>query len=330
MLYLTERDALDLLTMDDALAAVDQALRGVADGTAAVAPRSRASMNGLNLNLLGGAVAGASADTDSGAVGAKIYVTGGGAAKFWGLLFDSRGALLALYEADRLGQLRTGAASGVSARLLARPDSRRLAVIGAGYQARTQAEAIIAATGVREVAVYGRTAARAEDFAVSLAEDTGVAVRVDRSVADAVADADIVVTMTSASEPLVRPDHLREGTHYVFAGSNNPRNAEAEPAALAAMDVLVTDDVAQAKGESGTLRRAVAEGAIGWDDVGTLGDALTGAAAGRTTARQMTAFVSHGLGTWDTALARILHTKAITAGRGTELPVDGAPVEGRR
>ena len=324
MLYLTEQDAVDLLTIDDALEAVDQALRGVAEGTAVVAPRSRASMNGLNLNLLGGSL------TAAGAVGAKIYVTGGGAAKFWGLLFDTNGALLALYEADRLGQLRTGAASGISARVLARPDAQRLAVIGTGYQARTQAEAIIAATGIAEVAVYGRTPEKANAFAASLASDTGCSVRVAGSVEKAVDDADIVVTMTSATDPLILPEHLREGTHYAFAGSNNPRNAEAAPAVLAAMDVLVTDDVAQARGESGTLRRAVADGAISWDDVGTLGESLTGTGATRTSAHQLTAFVSHGLGTWDTALARTLHNKAIEAGRGTTLPVDGAPTEGRR
>jgi ornithine cyclodeaminase/alanine dehydrogenase-like protein (mu-crystallin family) len=324
MLYLTEQDALDLLTIDDALEAVDQALRGVAEGTAVVAPRSRASMNGLNLNLLGGSV------TDAEAVGAKIYVTGGGAAKFWGLLFDTKGALLALYEADRLGQLRTGAASGISARLLARPDARRLAVIGTGYQARTQAEAIIAATGVTETVVYGRNGPKAEAFAASLAADTGAAVRVSASIGNAVDEADIVVTMTSSTDPLILPEHLREGTHYVFAGSNNPRNAEAAPAVLAAMDVLVTDDVAQARGESGTLIRAVADGAVSWDDVGTLGESLNGTGAVRATPHQLTAFVSHGLGTWDTALARTLHNKAIAAGRGTTLPVDGAPTEGRR
>lgn len=323
MIYLTEQDALELLTIHDALSAVDKALSSVSQGTAAVAPRSRASMNGLNLNLLGGSMA------DTGA-GAKIYVTGGGAAKFWILLFDHKGTLLALCEADRIGQLRTGAASGVSSRVLARPDSRRLAMIGTGYQARTQVEAIVAATGITEVAVYGRNTSRAETFAAALTADSGVKARVARSVEDAVDDADIVVTMTSATDPLVCPEHLRGGTHYIFAGSNNPGNAEAAPEVLAAMDVLVTDDIEQAKRESGTLLRAAAQGTISWAGVGTLGDSLLGTGRVRTDPHQMTAFVSHGLGTWDTALAQILYTKAQGAGRGVTLPINGAPTEGRR
>lgn len=323
MICLTEQDALELLTIHDALTAVDQALSSVAKGTAAVAPRSRASLNGLNLNLLGGSIAGSG-------TGAKIYVTGGGAAKFWILLFGENGTLLALCEADRIGQLRTGAASGVSSRVLARQDSRRLAMIGTGYQARTQVEAIVAATGITEVAVYGRNTPKAKTFAATLTADFGVKARVGASVEDTVDKADIVVTATSATDPLVHPKHLRAGTHYIFAGSNNPGNAEAAPPVLAAMDLLVTDDIEQAKRESGTLLRAATQGTINWADVGTLGDSLLGTGLVRTDPHQMTAFVSHGLGTWDTALAQILYTKAQGAGRGVTLPVDGAPTQGRR
>ncbi|CAN7480715.1 ornithine cyclodeaminase family protein [Pseudarthrobacter oxydans] len=323
MIYLTEQDVLELLTIDDALAAVDQALTSVSKGTAAVAARSRATLNGLNLNLLGGSIAGCG-------TGAKIYVTGGGNAKFWILLFDDGGTLLALCEADRIGQLRTGAASGVSARILARQDSQHLALLGTGYQARTQAEAIIAATGITEVAIYGRHQANAESFAAALRAGSGVTVWTVPTVEDAVDNADIVVTMTSATEPLVLAKHLRKGTHYVFAGSNNPGNAEAAPEVLAAMDVLVTDDVEQAKRESGTLLRATGKDAITWADVGTLGDSALGTGQIRTDPDQLTAFVSHGLGTWDTALAQILYTKAQGAGRGIVLPINGAPTEGRR
>jgi ornithine cyclodeaminase/alanine dehydrogenase-like protein (mu-crystallin family) len=96
------------------------------------------------------------------------------------------------------------------------------------------------------------------------------------------------------------------------------------------MDVLVTNDIEQSKGESGTLLRAVAQGALAWADVGTLGDSWLGTGQVRTDPHQVTAFVSHGLGTWDTALAWILYTKAQGAGRGVTLPIYGAPTEGRR
>lgn len=322
MIYLSEEDVSTLLTMEDALEAVREALAAVARGEGANAPRTRSSHDGLNLNLLGGAV--------RESVGAKIYVTGGGAAKFWGMLFGHGGELRALYEADRLGQLRTGAASGVSADLLARPESRELAMIGSGYQARTQALAIAASRPIERVRVSGRNPENARAFAAWFTGETGIAAEAAGSLEEALDGADIVASMTSATEPILRAEHVRAGTHYVFAGSNNPRNAEAEPAALAAIDLIVTDEPAQARAEGGTLLRAVAAGALDWDRVGTLGGVLAGTEPGRTGGAQTTAFVSHGVGSWDTALAERLFKKATAAGRGVQLPIDGAPVRGRR
>lgn len=324
VIYATEQDANRHLDMQDALAAVEQAFRATAAGQAAVAPRSRCSLGVLNLNLLGGSLA------EPEAVGAKVYVTGGGKAKFWGMLFDSQGTLKMLYEADRLGQLRTGAASGLSARLLARTQSSRLAMVGSGYQARTQVAGILATTGISEVMVYSRTAQHAAHFAAEISRVHGVSASTVASVDEAVTVADVVVTMTSASEPLVLAEHVRPGVHYVFAGSNNPRNAEAAPEALARMDLVTTDHVDQAKAESGTLRRAVEAGAISWDVPVSLDRVLSGEVAGRTSATQATAFVSHGLGLWDTALATILYERVVSSGEPAELALDGAPEEGRR
>ena len=136
--------------------------------------------------------------------------------------------------------------------------------------------------------------------------------------------------MTNAREPLVLGEHVRPGVHYVFAGSNNPRNAEAAPEALARMDLVTTDHVEQAKIESGTLRRAVEDGALSWDVPVSLDRVLSGEVSGRTSAEQATAFVSHGLGLWDTALAATLYERVVSSGEPTELALDGAPQEGRR
>ncbi|WPU11063.1 ornithine cyclodeaminase family protein [Pseudarthrobacter oxydans] len=324
MIFLSEHDVSELVDMDDALRAVETALAGQSRGTVHNAIRSRATLNGMNLNLLGGAVGPVNS------LAAKIYVTGGGAAKFWLLLFAADGDCDALMEADRIGQLRTGAASGISARYLARKDATVLGLIGSGYQAWTQAEAIVRSTGIKTIQVFSRNYSKAEDFAKRFAEKFPVEVLAKHTIDDALDGADIIATMTSSKESLVEQRHIKAGTHYVFAGSNNPHNREASGDVLAAADLLVTDDRGQAKIEGGTLRRAVAEDAITWDNVGLLGDIVSGEQSGRTSDAQITVFVSQGAGSWDTALARTVFEKAAAKNTGTLLPIAGGITEGRR
>lgn len=321
--FLTESDIDSLVDMRDALEAVTRALRDQGRGDSGNAPRSRAKLDKLVLNVLGGSVA------SEQAIGAKVYVTGNGAAKFWGLLFDDEGVLTTLYEADRLGQLRTGAASGISARELAPAGADTVAIIGTGYQAQTQAEATLLALGASRLHVYGRNVERAQAFCDELAARTGAeATRFD-SVDEAIADAQVVITMTSAREPIIQRSHMLPGKHYIFAGSNNPANAEAAPDALAEVDLLVTDDVVAAQREGGTLIRAAEAGTISWDNVRELGELLAlGEVRGDPEA--ITAFVSQGAGSWDTALAAVAATRATERGIGTPLPIDGAPARDRR
>lgn len=324
MIFLSEQDVTELITMDDALEAVEMALAGQGNGTVRNAIRSRATLAGMNLNILGGAVGPA----DS--LGAKIYVTGGGSAKFWMLLFDAHGNCDSIMEADRMGQLRTGAASGISARHLARKNSRVLGLIGSGYQAWTQAEAIVRSTDIETLQVFSRNHSNAEDFAKRFASTFSVDAQAKRTLDDAVKGADIVATMTSSKVALIEGRHVQPGTHYVFAGSNNPDNREASGEVLASADLLVTDDWDQAHIEGGTLRHAVAEGAITWDGVGLLGDVVAGKQLGRTDDAQVTVFVSQGVGSWDTALARTIFRKAVNKDVGMTLPISGGVTEGRR
>lgn len=324
MIFLTEDDVNDLVSMEDALEAVRTALAGHGRGTANNAIRSRASLGSLNLNILGGAV------EEMHSLGAKIYVTGSGSAKFWFMLFGPDGTCDALMEADRLGQLRTGAASGISAQFLARPDANTLALIGSGYQAWTQAEAIVSTSNISNIRVFSRNPDNAQKFARDFAEKFSVAVEPMTSVDNAIDGADIVATMTSSHNPIVEAAHVRPGTHYIFAGSNNPLNSEAAPAVFSGIDVVATDDREQARIEGGTLIRAVNAGTIGWDRVGLLGEIVAGKAAGRTSEDQTTAFVAHGAGSWDTALGRIAFEKATGQGKGVVLPISGSVVSGRR
>lgn len=323
VLYLTEADVNELVGMPDALSAVRAVTEAHGRGAAANQPRQRAAVGDVTLCLMGGAW------TDGGVLGTKTYVTGAGA-RFWIQLFDANGSLLALMEGDRLGQLRTGAATGVATDALARDDARTLAVLGAGYQAWTQVEAVLAVRPVERVRVWSRTGSRAAEFAARVAEAFGVPADASPDARAAVDGADVVVTVTASAEPVLRGEWLAPGAHVTLAGSNHPAKRESDAEVFRRAALVTTDDVAQARIESGDLLGAVADGAIEWDKVIPLGQVLAGQHPGRTGADDVTLFCSHGVGSWDVALAATAYQRASTLGRGVRLPFSGAPVRSRR
>jgi ornithine cyclodeaminase/alanine dehydrogenase-like protein (mu-crystallin family) len=231
--------------------------------------------------------------------------------------------MLAIIEANRLGQLRTGAASGLATRHLARADSTRLGVIGTGYQARTQIEAICAVRPISQVSVWGRDRGRLERFCA----DVGAAlkIRVDpvASAHDAVASADVVATMTSSSTPVFAADSLAPGTHINAAGSNRPTACELDVETIRRADLVAVEDLAQAQVEAGELLAAVAAGAFAWTSAVRLADIVSGQSAGRTRPDAITLFESLGVGLWDNAVASHVYDACLRAGRGTPLPFPG-------
>jgi ornithine cyclodeaminase/alanine dehydrogenase len=323
VLYLTEADVNELVGMPDALTAVRAVTEAHGLGRAANQPRQRATVGDVTLCLMGGAW------TDGEVLGTKTYVTGAGA-RFWVQLFDARGNLLALLEGDRLGQLRTGAATGVATEALARNDSRTLAVLGAGYQAWTQVEAVLAVRPVQRVRVWSRTGSRAAEFAARVKEAFGVTGEAMPDAQAAVDGADMVVTVTASAEPVLHGEWLTPGVHVTLAGSNHPAKRESDAEVFRRATLVTTDDVTQARIESGDLLGAVADQAIGWDAVVSLGEVLTGKRAGRTGDDDITLFCSHGVGSWDLALAATVYRRARAEGRGITLPFSGAPVASRR
>lgn len=341
MLFLDESDVTALVSMEDAIGAVRRALHAQADGQAQNAIRQRAHLGSLVLNVMGGSagpfVVAGGIGQDRGWLGAKVYVTGAGAAKFWLLLFDHAGVLRCLLEADRLGQLRTGAATGVSADLLARPDSRVLACLGAGYQAWTQVQAVAAVRELGHVLVWSRTPQRAQDFAKRLHGELGITARTVDRPADAITRADVVVTMTAATDPVLAGTDLRPGTHVVLAGSNHPGRREGDDEVFRRAARVYVDDVRQAQQESGDLRFAVEHGVVAWADVATLAETVASADEAGPDRwvrphgdEAITVFCSQGVGSWDVSLASEVYQRALDRGAGTALPVDGAPAAGRR
>jgi ornithine cyclodeaminase/alanine dehydrogenase len=316
--YLTEADVASLLDVRTTIDLLDAAARKQAAGEAQNAPRQRVASGNVRMNLLGAAL--------DGRVGHKTYPIGPNGATFWYTLYDATGAILALMEANTLGQIRTGAASGLATRLLARPDARIAAIVGTGWQARTQLAAMCAARPIERALAWGRTPENVSAFCAAMSATLGIPVEPAQTVAEAVRDADVVATMTSASEPLVRADMLKAGAHINAAGSNRATAAEIDAGVVRRAAVVVVEDVAQARVESGDLLRAERDaGAWEWSRAVRLADVVAGKHPGRDGADDLTLFESLGIGLWDIAAANYVYDRAGERNAGTmiELPFSG-------
>lgn len=316
VLVLNEREVGELYTMHDALETTELALRELGQGVAANQPRNRLRTESGTLQVMSGHVPGAQA------VGLKFYSASRAGAQFVVSLFDSAsGELLALLEANTLGQIRTGAATGVATRALAREDADSVSVIGSGWQARAQLEAVCAVRQIKTVKVFSRDPQRRAAFARDMEASLGLEVRPAESGHAAVAGTGIVLVITNARTPVLEGAWLEPGMHVNAAGSNRADAAELDAEAVRRADIIAADQVADAKIESGDLVAAVAAGAISWDRVSELGEILAGKAPGRTSPDQITLFESQGLAIEDVAAARRVYELARERGAGTEFPL---------
>jgi ornithine cyclodeaminase/alanine dehydrogenase-like protein (mu-crystallin family) len=315
-LLLTEHDVQSLFTLDLALEAVEAAFRALGEGAAVNHPRRRLPLKHGMLHYM------ASALPAHNAFGLKIYpATSQGVAFLIPLYNYDTGRLLALIEGDYLGRLRTGAASGIATKYMARPDSKTLAVIGSGGQARTQLQAVCAVRPIERALVYSRSAAKRAEFvreAQGLVSAEVVPVEQPRAAIDS---ADIVVTITTSSTPVFDGRWLKPGAHINAAGSNHLKRREIDGETVRRAAHVAVDMLEQAKMECGDLAPAVEEGLITWEAVKELGDIVTQKTPGRTSAEDITLFESHGLSVWDIAAAARVYELAVQRGVGQKLPL---------
>ena len=314
-LFLTEKDVNEVLTMDLALEAVEEGLRLQAEGKAANSPRSRLRLPNGVFNFMSAVAPGL------GVMGQKTYaVVQGSPVRFYVQLYSTEtGELLAVMEASDLGQVRTGAASGIATKYMARRDAATVGIIGAGYQARTQLEAVCRVRDIQSAKVFSRTPERREKFAARAGAKLGVAVSAVDSAEECVRDADIVITITNASRPVLNGQWLRPGTHINAAGVNNWMHRELDGEAVKRSKVIVTDDVEQAKIECGDLLYPVERGVIRWEDVRDLSEVVSGVSPGRTGDGDITLFESQGLALEDIATGIRVYQLAKEKGIGQEL-----------
>lgn len=317
MLYLTETEVKALLPMERAIEQVYAVFRDAGAGRTQVLPRRRARTEHAQLSVLGAAWSRAGKPL----LGMKAYSASRQGAHFFVLVWDGETGLpQALLEANHLGQIRTGAASAVATDVLARPDSSRLLVIGSGFQALTQVEAVTRVRTFEHVDVYSRSEERRSAFASRVGEQFGVdaeAVGPD-DLPERASRADVIVTVTNAADPVLFGTWLTPGVHVNAAGSNVATHRELDSAAVLKADVVAVDDLEGAQAEAGDLIEAQADGFL-FERAVELGQILAGRASGRGSDRDVTLFESQGIATEDLSAAAWVVEEAQRRGMGREI-----------
>jgi alanine dehydrogenase len=316
-LHISESEVQAILSMPMALEAVESISRKQSSGDVAVHPRRRFELPGGGFFHYM-----AAADFSAGFVAMKQYTYTNGKLQFLVPLYEMRtGSLVALIEADYMGQLRTGAASGVATKYLSRQNSRVAAIIGAGGQARAQLEAIAAVRKLEQARVYARDVARREKFATEMSERLGFYVKPAASSGDAVRGADILCTATTATNPVVSGADIAPAVHINAIGANHAHKRELDDEAVKSADVIVVDSIEQSRQEAGDLILAFGGDEICWTGVKKLCDVVAGKASGRTSDSEVTLFKSNGIASWDLAVAMKVYALAKENGMGRELPI---------
>jgi alanine dehydrogenase len=316
-LLLSEADVRALLTMPLAVEAVEESLRLQGNGKLSLHPRRRLKLpDHALLHYM------AAGDPVHGYIAMKLYTSVRGAVRFVVPLFRSTtGEMAALIEADALGQIRTGAATGVATKALANSNARTAGVIGTGYQARTQLEAVAHVRKLERVRAFGRYPDRREQFCREMTSRIGVEVTPAGSSEEAVRGAEIVITATTTQQTVLDGAWLSPGTHINAIGANYAQKRELDDAAVSRADVIAVDSLEQAKMEAGDLIQAFGDDSQRWDTVRELSEIVAGKIPGRTGAKQITLFKSVGIATWDLAVAVRVYEMAVAQGLGKSIPV---------
>lgn len=314
-IYLSEDDVRAVLTMPLALEATEAAFRAHALGRAIDVPRQRTRLPQSQLHILQGAL------PDANVLGYKAYTSSREGVRFHVHLFAAdSGRLRAVIAADYLGMMRTGAASGVATRWLARPEAATAGVFGAGWQAEGHLEAIAAVRPLRRIKVFARQRERLEAFCARMASRLGIEIVAAADAEETVRGSDIVGTITTAARPLFAAEWLAPGSHINAAGSNALVRQEIDEATVRRCDLVTVDSVDVALREAGDLFPLLEKGRLHAGQLLPLGQVITGQHTGRSDAAAITLFESQGMAILDLALADRVLALAEERGIGKSLP----------
>jgi ornithine cyclodeaminase/alanine dehydrogenase-like protein (mu-crystallin family) len=307
-LYLSEDDVRAVLAPEEAVDAVEACFERIARGAVEIAPRRRLRLDDGRLADM------AASDVELGYAGAKIYAGFGEGAAFVVALFSaSKPELVAVIEADHLGRMRTGAASGVAAKYLARGEALTLGVIGCGSQAETQVACIRSAVpSIERVVAYCRTEKNLKAFCKRVGAEAGESHRDP-------AEQDVVVTITTSRDPVLRGEWLRPGALVCACGANVLGARELDNVVLERASFVCCDSKQQAALESSDLVEPIETGTLDWLEVHELHEVVGGELPGRQADDDVIVFKSNGIAAWDVAAAVKTVELATKRGVGTEL-----------
>ncbi|MQF91671.1 MAG: ornithine cyclodeaminase family protein [SAR202 cluster bacterium] len=313
-LFLKDEDVAQCVTMDAMLEAIESMQRQYGDGQAHNMTRRKIIADSGMLSVMGGGL------FHQGLLGVKTYTVVKGAYSFQVSLYDANTGELLLYtQANRLGQLRTGATTGVAVKHLANPEDATVGIIGTGGQAPTQLEALSKVRGIKKIKAYSRTQERREEFARRMTDTMGVEVSAATSNEDAVRDCDIVLCIAATMDPVVEAAWLKDGSTLIGAGPTTWRAREVDEAVITRAGKLIVDSTEQAAIEAGDLCSAVDKGIIQWSKVHELRHVVSGAVTGRDSKDQVVYAKIMGTGVADVAAAKLAYDSAKAAGLGTEM-----------
>jgi len=299
--------------METAIAAVEEVLRDQAQGQASNRPRYRVAMPTSQLHVM------AAGDRRLGVYGFKAYTASRKGARFLVMLYEAEtGDLLAIIEADRLGQMRTGAASGVATRHMAREDAQTVGIFGTGWQAESQLMAVCAVRQIKSIKAYSRNRENRENFALRMTPLLRTEVMPAETPEEA-AWQSIVITATSAREPVLRGEWIDPGAHINVVGSNFLSKSEIDVETIRRASVIAVDSLEQARLEAGDLLPAIERGVISWESVTELGRVVAGQISGRDNRDDITLFKSNGIALEDIATARRVYDLAREKGVGDQV-----------
>jgi len=315
-LLLRESDVERLLTMPLAIELIERVHREYSTGKAMDVPRERTRVPKAGLHILQGAVPSANI------FGYKAYTSSREGTRFLVYGFSAeRGNLEIIVEADRLGMMRTGAAGGVAAKWLARPDAKVVGVFGSGWQAEGQIEALAQVRKLEKVKVWSRTAEKLAKFCEQMRAKLHLDVVPAASPADAVTGSDILVTITTSATPVFSGELVTPGMHINAAGSNSLLRQEIDEATVRKANPIVVDSRPSAIKEAGDLLPVLEKGRIHAGGLTELGEVIAGIRAGRTTPEQVTLFESQGMAIQDLVIAAELLKIARAQGMGSEVKI---------
>ena len=313
-LFLRDEDVSQVLTMDDMLGAIESMQVHFGRGEAIILPRRKIIASGGMLAVMGGGL------FYDGVLGVKTYTVVKGTYSFQVSLYDAdTGGLLCYTQANRLGQLRTGATTGVAVKYLSRPDATTVGIIGTGYQAPTQLEAVSKVRNITKVKAYSRNPERRESFAKSMADSLGLDVVAVDTNEEAVRGSDIVVAIAATMEPVLEGDWLSPGATVIAAGPTTWRAREVDDRTLTRADKIFVDSPEQAREEAGDMASAVDRGLLQWSQVLELRHAVAGTVSGRDNPQQIVYAKLMGTGVADVAAAKLAYQQAKAKGLGLEM-----------